>query len=130
MERILYRGLKLVFNDYESSYGKLLEKAKMDSVEISRQKAIICEIFKCLHQVGPEYMNDIFTVSRHVSRRGPVLYEPRVHTARYGSHSLKAYGPKLWNNLNLSIKQSKDINELKQNLKDFKGNPCKCALCK
>ena len=130
MEKILYRGLKLVYKDYESSYEQLLNKAKMDNVELVRQKAIICEMFKCLHETGPEYMNDIFKVSKHISRRGPIFHEPRVHTARYGSHSLRAYGPKLWNNLSTSIKLSKSIDELKRNLKDFKGNPCKCAQCR
>ena len=38
MERILYRGLKFVFNDYCSSFDDLLAKAKIDSIEITRKK--------------------------------------------------------------------------------------------
>ncbi len=34
MEKIIFRGLRCVFNDYESSYEKLLKKLKMCSVEV------------------------------------------------------------------------------------------------
>ena len=47
MEKILYRGLQFVFEDYTSDYDVLLAKANMCSIEISREKAILCELFKC-----------------------------------------------------------------------------------
>jgi len=56
IERILYRGLKFVFNDYNSSYEYLLKMANVDSMELVRQKSLIHDLFKCLHEIGPKCM--------------------------------------------------------------------------
>ena len=49
MEKIQYRSLRYVFNDYQSTYETLLKKAKMCTLEILREKAIIIEMYKCFH---------------------------------------------------------------------------------
>ncbi len=130
MEKILHRGLRYVFDDYNSSYEQLLEKAEMCSVEILREKAIICEMYKCLHGLGPQYMREIFEASGVESRIGLKFIQPRVNTTTYGLHSLRYRGPKLWNALPSSTKQSEDIPSLKVNLSNYKGVPCKCSLCR
>ncbi len=45
MEKILHRGLRYVFDNYESSYEQLLDRADMCSVEIyyaKRQLPVKC----------------------------------------------------------------------------------------
>ena len=130
MERILYRGLKFVFNDYCSSFDDLLAKAKIDSIEITREKSIIIEMYKCLNGIGPEYMMDIFNTNSRSSRRGPNFVQPRVRTTNYGLHSLRVEGPRLWNNLKVNTKLSKNITVLRTNLQNYTGLPCKCSQCK
>ena len=130
MEKIVYRALRVVYNDYTSTYEQLLAKANMDSLELQRQKTLICEIYKSVKNIGPRYMSDIFIVQREHSRRGLQLLENRARTSAYGTHSVRIYGPKLWNSLDLNIKNSVSIDALKINLKSFTGVKCKCALCK
>ncbi len=48
-EKILHRGLRFVFDDYSSTCEALLSRAEMCSLEILHEKAIILEMFKCLH---------------------------------------------------------------------------------
>lgn len=130
MEKILYRGLKFVFNDYKSSYEELLARANMDSLELTRTKYIIYEIYKFINGLGPEYMSDIFKKTSRNSRRGPLLNVERCRTSVHGLHSLRSLGPRLWNSLDTSIKNSDSIGALKTKLKDYKGAPCHCAMCR
>ena len=130
MDKIVHRALRVVYNDYSATYDELLTKAEIDSLDIQRQKALICEIFRSIINVGPVYMKDIFTIRKEESRRGLLLAECRTRTSAYGTHSIRALGPKLWNNLSVDIKASKSITELKQNLKNYTGIKCRCALCR
>jgi len=130
MERVLFRGLKFVFSDYESSYNELLAKANMDSLELTRTKCIIQEIYKFFNGVGPEYIGDIFEIACRNSRRGSLLKVVRCRTTVHGLHSLRSLGPRLWNNLDASIKNSSTVTTLKNNLKEYEGITCHCAMCR
>jgi hypothetical protein len=129
MQKIIYRALKVVYNDHSSSCEELLQKCDMDSLELMRQKTLLCEVFKFINNIGPEYMNDIFQIHRE-SRRGLLLVEHRVRSTLHGTHSVRALGPKMWNSLPPPIKSSKTICEFKSRLKDFTGMGCKCAQCR
>ena len=129
MEKVLYRGLKFVFNDYDSSFDALLNKANMDSLHLTREKTILSEIHKFTKGVGPKYMGDIFQISKTDSRKGTLLKVPRCRTTTHGLHSLRFLGPRLWNGLGIKIKKS-DTTNFKSQLKDFKGVTCRCALCR
>ncbi len=130
IEKILCRGLRYVFNDYESTYEELLKKAEMCSVELLREKAIICEVYKCLHGLGPHYMREIFQSTGVDSRKGPTFVQPRVNTTYFGLHSLRHRGPKLWNALPMATKLADTETSLKTMLANYEGVPCRCALCR
>ena len=129
MEKIVYRGLKMVFSDYNGDYEELLKRANMDSLELQRQKSIVVEMYKCLQGIGPKYLSDIFKFRRN-GRRGPISNELRANTAKYGTHSLRVYGPKLWNKLDKDLRESVSLPAFKKKLQDFKGIKCNCALCR
>ena len=130
MEKILLRGLRFVFEEYDTDFEILLDKANMCSLQISREKAILCELFKCLKGLGPKYMSEIFTLSKRESRNGPSFEQPRTRTTRFGTHSLRSIGPKLWNELPKEYKESLTIEQFKIKLKKYSGKGCKCNLCK
>ena len=130
MEKILYRGLRYVFSDYQSSYEDLLKKSDLCRIEVLREKAIIIEMYKVLHSLGPEYMKEIFNIGVVNSRRGPIFHIPRIKTTRFGLHSLRLQGPRLWNDLTLNVKTSKNLENLKLNLQSYTGQSCKCSLCR
>ena len=130
MEKILHRGLRFVFNDYESSYEQLLAIAVMCSIEILREKAVICKMYKCLHDLGPWYMREIFTATGVETRKGLQFEQPRVNQSTYGLHSLRYQGPKLWNKLPLQVKTAANLDSLKSNLANYEGTPCRCAMCR
>ena len=120
----------LFFAEYDTDFEILLDKANMCSLQISREKAILCELFKCQKGLGPKYMSEIFTLSKRESRNGPSFEQPRTRTTRFGTHSLRSIGPKLWNELPKEFKESLTIEQFKIKLKKYSGKGCKCNLCK
>jgi hypothetical protein len=64
-------------------------------------------------------MPEIFTISTRESRLGPSFKVPRCRTTRFGEHSLRFQGPRLWNHLPKETKMSKTIVELKNKLKNY-----------
>ena len=56
------RALKIVLNDYISSYKNLLEKAHISSLYVSRIKAIAIETYKCIHKINPKFLHNLFSI--------------------------------------------------------------------
>ena len=59
MEKLQYRALRLVFNDFISSYEALLEKVNMPTLHISRIRLTAIETFKILHKLSSVYLHDL-----------------------------------------------------------------------
>ena len=62
IESIQKRALRLLYNDYTSTYDSLLAKANKPSVEIKRYRTLALEIFKTLNNLNPTYMQDLFLI--------------------------------------------------------------------
>ena len=50
MERIQYRALKFVFSDFDATYEDLPNRAKLPTLQLSRKRRILIEVFKALDQ--------------------------------------------------------------------------------
>ena len=60
IERIQERALRLLIDDYHSSYSELLAKSKKQSVSIRMHQILASDVYKTLNGYNPSYMNDIF----------------------------------------------------------------------
>ncbi len=90
LEKIQYRGLRYVYNDYNSSYEALLERSGMCSIDILVQKTILVKIFKSLHGIGATYLSDLFSLGKISTRANSSnLVVPRVDSTLYGLHSIR-----------------------------------------
>ena len=72
MEKIQTRLLRMVLDDYESDYETLLQKAKMQTLYVSRIKALVIEIYnryKTLHSLNPSYVSEIFKENSKEARQ-------------------------------------------------------------
>ena len=89
MEKLQYRALRLVFNDFDSSYETLLERVNMPTLHISRIRLIAIETFKILHKISPVYLQDLlsFKNSMYSFRYDNLAEVPRVRTTKYGKSS-------------------------------------------
>ncbi len=129
IERLQYRGLRYAYNDYDSDYYILLDRAGMDSIELLIQKAILIDIYKALNNIGATYLKEFFTLSKNSARRNDLVV-PRVDSSTYGIHSLRYHGAKLWAALPRRAKRATSLDDFKAALVNFKGIKCKCAMCR
>ncbi len=102
LERIQTRALRFVFDDYESDPTTLLQKAKIPSLEISRQRQMCIEVFKCIHDLSPKYMSDLFSLQDkdlHNTRNVKALVQCHYDTVGYGAKTFVNFSTHLWNKL-------------------------------
>ena len=80
----------------------------------------------------PSFMQSIFSsrTSKHPSRNPNNLNHFRPNQVKFGSKSLKAIGPQIWNCLPSEIKSADNLNSFKRMIKQWDGLSCKCNACK
>ena len=91
LEKLQFRALRIVFNDYESSYDTLLKKVNSTTIHLNRLRLIASETFKCIHNLFPEYLQSLVKVkfSTYNFRYSNILETPQVRTTRYGKNSFR-----------------------------------------
>ena len=104
IESIRKRCLRLTLNNYKSDYKTLLDQSGKKSMKI-RIKTLAIEIFKTAYELNPNFMKTIFTSKTNARVRPFNLLFKSRNTEKYGSKSLMALGPKIWNPLPEKIKK-------------------------
>ena len=108
----------------------LREKCNRPMLLIERQKAMLLEVYKCIHELGPRYRHGMFSQkSRAYDYRDPsILTLSKYNTITYGIFFMYE-GAKLWNSISNGIKTIENISEFKTLLKKWNGTPCICKNC-
>ncbi len=89
-------------------------------VEQRIQFKVLLTIYKVLHGIAPEYLQEL--VSRDMSVRRVeelVLKVPHTKMVNYGDRAFSVAGPELWNNLPVYIHTSHNVNTFKSKLKNY-----------
>ena len=73
------------------------------------------EMYKILHNVSPEIMEDIFKIkTNHYNTLNALIFSKRnVKTARYGLQTISYMGPTIWDLVPKKMKQVTTLNEFK-----------------
>ena len=131
IEKIQKRALRVILNDYQSSYDELLDKIDQPLMYISRFRNIVLETFKSVNKINPPFMQDLFEVkeNKYNLRGGILLDQPKVCTERYGIHTIRYQGARLWNSLPPHMKTSVTVEDFKYHLAKWNGPVCKCGYC-
>ena len=134
IEKVNKRALRVVFNDYTSSYPELLVKAKRNCIYVQNLHVILVECFKYVNGMNPNILRNVFNLRNHeYNTRGiQMLQLPQVNTITHGINSFRYQAPKLWNLLPDNMKTAGDEEEFKSNIKDWKPS-CQsgsCIMCK
>ena len=53
------RALRFVYEDHSVSYEQLLDKAKMPSLYVRRQRTMAIETFKIINKIAPVCLQDL-----------------------------------------------------------------------
>ena len=87
---------------------------------------LLLTCYKALNDVGPLYIKDLLPLAKdkgkglRSSKDILLLEDPRTHRVTYGDRSFSAAGPREWNNLPPSIRQSPTVNSFISALKPVK----------
>ena len=104
IESIQKRALRLLFNDYTSTYDSLITKANKPTMGLKRYRTLALEIFKTLNVSNPTYMQDLFYLGSSSERRPNNIAVVRTNTNTYGRKSFTSPGLQIWNSLPEHIK--------------------------
>ena len=134
VERIQERALRFLFNDNNSTYEELLTKSGKNYMHVSSLRALCIEIYKTMKQLNPAFMQNIFSFKSSVnlsrSQRNPYdLLHHRPNQTNFGTNSLRALGPKIWNGLPNEMKSAQNIDVFKRLIKKWDGVECNCNAC-
>ena len=89
MEKMQKAALRVVFNDYTADYNQLLSVWKRFPLLIVRLRALLIEVFKCVGEISPMFMNMLFTLNNKPwkTRVGSVITQSRLKTNKHGIDS-------------------------------------------
>ena len=101
LEKVQERALRFVYEDYNSSYEELLQKAKVPSLQIRRMRTMALETYKIINKLAPVCLHDLVHMknSKYSFRYNNILEIPQIKSTRYGKKSFRFTAPTLWNNL-------------------------------
>ena len=129
LELLQKRALRFLHNDYESDYEHLLAISKKPTMEVKNFRTLAIEIFKTINDLNPPFMKEIFSRNTNSERNGTTLLVKMQNTKKYGSDTLRALGPKIWNKLPVHIKETTSLDIFKKLIKTWSGPECSCGHC-
>ena len=130
IEQLNFRALKLVYQDFSSTYDDLLNRDKSVSLHLQRQRLIALEVYKILAKQGPSYLHNLISVKpTRYNFRSKNVNVPSVKSTAYGKKSFLLHGAQLWNSLPNDIRNAENFAQFKALIKTWNGSKCRCAMC-
>ena len=131
IQKIHHKALKVAYNS-NKDYDELLRNNYEVSIHQSHLRALICEVFKSLKNLNPEFMWSYFFFKNITCniRKGPLLRLPAAKSTSYGINSVLFRTCILWNCFPQSVKYSESIVELKTKMKVLGNIDCSCISCR
>ena len=119
-------------HNYELSYEELLDLTNEISPHPRCLNSLMTEVYKRLHALSPDIMNDILPVSKHQynNRHYNLFVTGRSKTDRYGRNSIPYRANQIWNLLPHQIKNSGNLDSFKLKAKQWCCLECPCTLSK
>ena len=131
LEKIHKQALRVVLNDFSSSYRNLLDRVSKPTLYVSRLKAIAIEAYNCKANENPDYINVMLNplIKPYNLRGGPRAEQPKVNTTSCGLHSFTYQVAKLWNEMPSYIKEATSLHNFKSLLSKWAGPEWHCGSC-
>ena len=125
------RVLRLVYNDYETSFLGLLRKDNSVSIHYRNIQKVAIEMFKVKNNLCPELLRNLFHQVNSRTRSDKAFHRPNVNSVYYGEQSLRSFGPIVWDTMIPDdLKDLSDLNAFKKEIKKWVPENCPCRLCK
>ena len=101
INRIHKRALRVLLDDYGSTFEELLQKRGEHKIHTRNLQTLLLEAYKCLTSKYPSFLWDLFErrPTNYNLRIKDLVQLPSTKTVRYGLNSLRFRGSMLWNTL-------------------------------
>ena len=133
INRLHERCLRIIYDDKQSSFIKLLEKDNSVSIHQRNLQILAIKMLKVSNGLTPVLMNDIFKLRGEQTynlRKLSQFYRLKVNSVYNGTESVSFLGPIIWD---LVPNELKDIGKLvafKKAMKKWSPEKCPRRLCK
>ena len=131
INKIHERSLRIILNDYFSSFEDLLTVLDEKTIHQRSINLLLIEVFKYLNNLSPKLMNEVFQL-RHsnFNLRQARLFQTDVPKTEAFTNSIAIRSNQLWEVLPLEIQSSQSILEFKTKLSKWRCYECQCRICK
>ena len=132
IEKLQYKALKYVYNDFNLLYTDLRIMANRPLMYIERQRSILLEVYKCIKQISPRYLRDMFEIKMMLYnlRNESIVILPKYKFIKYVRYSILYDGAALWNALDIKIVNAQSVADFKTMMQTWGGITCSCTVCK
>ena len=133
INRLHERCLRIMYNDKQSSFIKLLEKDDSVSIHQRNLHFLAIEMFKVSNGLSPVLMNDIFKLRDEQTynlRKLSQFYRPKVNSVYNGTESVSFLGLIIWDLVPNELKDIGNLAAFKKAIKKWSPEKSPCRLCK
>ena len=125
------RALRLVEGNSDLDFEELLVKYRCKSNHTSNISQLMLLLYKCLHNMGPSYLQEIFHLNSNIYnlRNSNDFKAGHVRTVNHGTETVSFRGPQTWGFLKPTTKSVDSVEDLTSQIKSHKRFPSKCRLC-
>jgi hypothetical protein len=132
LEKVQERTLRFVYEDYNSSYEELLQKAKMTSLQIRRMRTMALEIYKIINKLAPLCLHDLVHMknSKYSFRYNNILEIPQIKSTR----TVKNLSDLLHLHCGTAppdhFRTENSFSQFKSLLQSWNRSKCRCSACR
>ena len=131
INKIHERSLRIVFNDYRSTFRELLDKDNSVTIHGRNIQNLAIELYKVINGLSPVIMSLVFPIKENIKYCSKNNFKTRnIHSAKYGTETLVHLGPEIWALVPDFIKVEKSLSTFKIKIKSWCPSKCPCELCK
>ena len=129
------RALRIVYDDYNSKFEELLTKDGSFTIHQQNIQTLAIEMFKIYNRFSQIAFLDLFNQYNNEDnfyslRSQPDFQIPRINTTLKGAESVRYFGPVIWNSIPVEIRNIKNFETFKTEIRKWKPIKCPCRLCK
>ena len=118
------RALRIVYQDYASSFTELLEKDNAPTIHNRNIKLLATELVKVKNGLSPPFMNEIFVENAqhyYDLRKQTEFKKNNIKMVYNGTETLTFVGPRIWEIVPDCIKRSNNLIEFKLKIKTMES---------
>ena len=109
------RALRLIYNDCEFPFDRILEDNKQKSIHQKNIESLAIEVYKFRTGLLPPIMSDLFVTRENNSnlRNFQELQSSLRQTEKFGAETISYREPQIWNLISEILKRLETLNTFK-----------------